>query len=610
MGKITEINGPIVTVQLPQVCIGEQVRIGQQDLIGEVLARQGEQAVVQVYETTELLRPGEKAEALGHPLAVELGPGLLGQILDGVQRPLHGILEQSGDRIARGLSIPALNRKKRWPFEPTTALLLGATAEGGTVLGSVQETASFSHRILVPPDVRGKLIELAPAGAYSVEDIIARLDTANGKIIELSLYHRWPVRTPRPYRRRDDAVEPLITGQRILDTFFPLLKGGKGAVPGPFGAGKTLLQQQIARLSNATIVIYVGCGERGNELVDILQSFPKLKDPHTGRSLMERTLLVANTSNMPVVAREASIYVGVTIAEYYRDQGVDVVMVADSTSRWAEALREVAGRLGQMPVEEGYPAYLASRLAAFYERAGRVETLAGNWGSVTLIGAVSPPGGDFSEPVTSHTKEIVQTFWALSKPLADARHYPAVSWTESFSGYAEIAAQWWTNNVDTNWSGARTQALALLTQADELARIVNLVGAEALMPEQRWVLESAELIREGVLQQSALDTVDSFCSPAKQFALLDMMIVIHQEGKRLLEMGVPIQQLLQLPLLAQSRRSKANFDNGQLDALRKFKGEIISAFDQLREVYGQTAEVSPHLKPDAAKSLSDNPGDK
>ena len=587
MGKITEINGPIVTVKLPQVCIGEQVRIGQQGLIGEVLARQGEQAVVQVYETTELLRPGEEAAALGHPLAVELGPGLLGQILDGVQRPLPVILELSGDRIARGLSIPALDRKTLWPFEPATALLLGTTVAAGTVLGSVQETTSFSHRILVPPDVRGELIELAPAGEYTVEDIIARLNTANGKIIELSLYHRWPVRTPRPYRRRDDAVEPLITGQRILDTFFPLLKGGKGAVPGPFGAGKTLLQQQIARLSNATIVIYVGCGERGNELVDILQSFPKLNDPHTGRSLMERTLLVANTSNMPVVAREASIYVGVTIAEYYRDQGVDVVMVADSTSRWAEALREVAGRLGQMPVEEGYPAYLASRLAAFYERAGRVETLAGNWGSVTLIGAVSPPGGDFSEPVTSHTKEIVQTFWALSKPLADARHYPAVSWTESFSGYAEIAAQWWTDNVDTNWSGARKLALALLTQADELMRIVNLVGAEALMPEQRWVLESAELIREGMLQQSALDPVDSFCSPAKQYALLDMMIAIYQEGKRLLEVGVPIQQLLQLPVLTQSRRAKTNFDNRQLDALRKFKGEIISAFDQLREVYGQ-----------------------
>lgn len=604
MGKITEINGPIVTVELPQVCIGEQVQIGQQGLIGEVLARQQKQAVVQVYETTELLRPGEEAQALGHPLAVELGPGLLGQILDGVQRPLREIRKQSGDRIARGLSLPALDRNKLWSFKPTTALALGTTVEGGAVLGTVQESESFSHLILVPPDVRGELIELAPAGDYTLEDKIACLNTGNGQNIELKLYHRWPVRTPRPYRHRDDAVEPLITGQRILDTFFPLLKGGKGAIPGPFGAGKTLLQQQIARWSNATIVLYVGCGERGNELVDILQSFPKLKDPHTGRSLMERTLLVANTSNMPVVAREASIYVGVTIAEYYRDQGVDVVMVADSTSRWAEALREVAGRLGQMPVEEGYPAYLASRLAAFYERAGRVKTLAGSWGSVTLIGAVSPPGGDFSEPVTSHTKEIVQTFWALSKPLADARHYPAVSWTESFSGYAEIAARWWTDNIDANWKPARKEALSLLTQAEELARIVNLVGSEALMPEQRWVLESAALIREGVLQQSALDPVDSFCSPEKQFALLDMMIAIYHHGKHLLQMGVPIQQLLQLPLLTQSRRSKANYDNRQLDELRRLKSKISWAFDHLRETHSKTAKMSASPQPSEIKNRS------
>jgi V/A-type H+-transporting ATPase subunit A len=593
MGRITEVNGPIVTVELPHVRNGEQVRIGSLGLIGEVIARQEEQAVVQVYESTESLRPGERAEALGHPLAVELGPGLLGSIVDGVQRPLQAILERSGDHIERGLAVPALDRERRWPFAPAEGLPAGVQMEGGAVLGTVQETQSLEHRILVPPQLGGELLELATAGHYRIEDAIARLRSPDGDVITLTLYQRWPVRTPRPYRRRDDAVAPLITGQRVLDSFFPLLKGGKAAVPGPFGAGKTMVQQQIARWSNADIVLYVGCGERGNELADILESFPGLSDPYSGRSLMERTLLVANTSNMPVVAREASIYVGVTIAEYFRDQGHDVVMVADSTSRWAEALREVAGRLGQMPVEEGYPAYLASRLAAFYERAGRVETLSGARGSVTLIGAVSPPGGDFSEPVTSHTKEIVRTFWALSKALADARHYPAVDWTDSFSGYAGYAAQWWAENVDPSWGTLRGKALALLAQADELARIVNLVGAEALSSQQRWVLESAGLIRDGVLQQSALDPVDSFCSPQKQFALLELVMLVHHEGERLLGIGVPVRELLRLPVLAQVRRCKSIYSSEQVEQLRRFKGEITAAFDRLRVEYDQVAEPHP-----------------
>ncbi|RKZ37705.1 MAG: V-type ATP synthase subunit A, partial [Gammaproteobacteria bacterium] len=399
-------------------------------------------------------------------------------------------------------------------------------------------------------------------------------------------YHRWPVRTPRPYQNRDHAVSPLITGQRILDTFFPLLKGGKGAVPGPFGAGKTMLQQQIARWANAEIVIYVGCGERGNELVDILESFPALTDPHTGRSLMERTLLIANTSNMPVVAREASIYVGVTIAEYYRDLGYDVVMVADSTSRWAEALREVGGRLGQMPVEEGYPAYLASRLAAFYERAGRVTTLGGKKSSVTLIGAVSPPGGDFSEPVTSHTKEIVQTFWALSKELADARHYPSIDWNDSFSDYVNTAQQWWAKNIDAHWLEYRNEALKLLAHADELARIVNLVGPEALSPAQRWVLEGATLIREGVLQQSAVDEVDSYCSPKKQMLLLSFMLDIYHQGVTLLEAGVPVQQLSDLPILATAKRIKSQFGSAEIDQLHDFEQSIRTAFNKIRVEYG------------------------
>nr|MCU0805448.1 V-type ATP synthase subunit A [Burkholderiales bacterium] len=415
MAEILEVNGPILTVRLPEALIGEQVRVGAMGLLGEVIGRDGRDATVQVYEATDGIRPGEQVEALGHPLSVELGPGLLGQIFDGVQRPLDAIEALSGDRIERGLAVPALDRDKRWNFTPRAGLEIGAEVSGGVVLGTVPETPTIEHKILVPPNIAGKLVDFAPAGEYAVEETVARVADHSGRVHKLQLFHRWPVRTPRPHLRRDPATEPLLTGQRILDTFFPMVKGGKAAIPGPFGAGKTVLQHQIARWSNARIVIYVGCGERGNELVDVLESMPKLTDPYTGRPLMERTLLVANTSNMPVVAREASIYVGITIAEYFRDQGLDVVMVADSTSRWAEALREVSGRLRQMPVEEGYPAYLASHLAAFYERAGRVRTLAGETGSVTLIGAVSPPGGDFSEPVTSHTKEIIQAFWALSK---------------------------------------------------------------------------------------------------------------------------------------------------------------------------------------------------
>lgn len=591
VGEIVDINGPIVTVRLPGVPNGGQVRIGELGLVGEVIGRDGERALVQVYESTESVRPGEIAQALGHPLSVELGPGLLGTIFDGVQRPLSAIFKSSGDHIARGLTVSSLDREKKWHFVPSPGLGHDAHISGGQVLGTVQETPSIVHRVIAPPDARGQLLDLVPAGDYTVEHAIARVRDRGGHIRKLFMYHRWPVRTPRPYARRDHAIAPLVTGQRILDTFFPLLKGGKAAIPGPFGAGKTVAQQQIARWSNAEIVIYVGCGERGNELVEILETFPELVDPNTGRLLMERTMLVANTSNMPVVAREASIYVGVTLAEYYRDQGYDVVMVADSTSRWAEALREVAGRLGQMPVEEGHPAYLASRLAAFYERAGRVVPLATELrGSVTLIGAVSPPGGDFSEPVTSHTKEMVQTFWALSKELADARHYPAVDWNESFSGYVSTAAQWWTENVDPRWAELRSEALGLLAQADQLARIVNLVGPEALSPAQRWALEGAGLIRESVLQQSALDPKDSFCSPQKQFALLSLVLDVYHQGVELLGIGIPVTQLLRVSILGRVRRVKSAFGSGELEGLDKFREEARIAFDELRLEYAEGKE--------------------
>ena len=591
-GKVTGLNGPIVTAGLPGIAIGEQVSVGELGVVGEVIARQGAEAVIQAYESTESLCPGDPVKALGHPLSVELGPGLLGQIFDGIQRPLETLYASHGDNLPRGVSLPGLARDRSWAFEPDPSLSSGDLLKPGMLLGTVAETETIEHRVLVPPDVRGELLELAPAGNYTVEQVIAHVRGAQGDIRELRLFHRWPVRIPRPYAHRDHAIAPLLTGQRILDTFFPLLKGGKGAVPGPFGAGKTMVQQQIARWADADIVIYVGCGERGNELADILESFPSLTDPHTGRSLMERTLLVANTSNMPVVAREASIYVGVTLAEYYRDQGYDVVMVADSTSRWAEALREVGGRLGEMPVEEGYPAYLSSRLAAFYERAGRIETLGGRRGSVTLIGAVSPPGGDFSEPVTAHTKDIVETFWALSKPLADARHYPSVDWNDSFSGYASIAAQWWSQEVSSDWAGLRSRALALLAQADELTRIVNLVGPEALSPPQRWALEGAEMVKQGVLQQSALDPVDSYCPPAKQVGLLVAVLGLYRAGQELLDTGVPVQELLRLPLLTDIRRLKNLPQEHGEDPIAAFNARTEQTVAELREDYMRQQEVT------------------
>ena len=592
-GYIREINGPILRIHLPGGRNGEQVRIGSLDIVGEIIALEGDDAIVQAYESTDGLRPGEAVHGLGHPLTVELGPGLLQGIFDGVQRPLQEIASIAGDNIPRGLRIHSLDRERAWQFSPTDGLEPGGQVAAGTRLGTVQETETIEHRILVPPTVSGELIDLAPAGNYTLDSTIARVRDAQGKVHKLALYHRWPVRQARPYSRRDHGVEPLITGQRILDTFFPLLKGGKGAVPGPFGAGKTMVQQQVARWSNADIVIYVGCGERGNELVDVLESFPQLQDPYTGRGMMERTLLIANTSNMPVVAREASIYVGMTMAEYFRDQGYDVVMLADSTSRWAEALREVAGRLGHMPVEEGYPAYLGSRLAAVYERAGRVETLGGGRGSVTLIGAVSPPGGDFSEPVTSHTKEIIQTFWALSKELADARHYPSVDWVDSFSQDVSIAAGWWAKEISGAWSSRRTQALSLLARDAELSRIVNLVGPEALSSAQRWELEGAALVKEAVLQQSALDEADTYCSPNKQFQLLELVMQVFDQGKELIALGAPVQELAEHPILARIRRAKSTWRSDEGEQLAAFASEVYKAFSALRSEYASGQEALP-----------------
>jgi len=436
---------------------------------------------------------------------------------------------------------------------------------------------------MVPHGINGIVKEIQD-GDFTVEESIATISTEQGDK-DVQMLTKWPVRKKRPYKKKLSPNKPLITGQRVVDFLFPLAKGGTACLPGPFGSGKTVLQHQLAKWSDAQIIVYIGCGERGNEMTSVLMEFPELIDPYTNQPLINRTVLIANTSNMPVVAREASIYLGVTLAEYFRDQGHDVVMLADSTSRWAEALREVAGRLGQMPVEEGYPAYLASRLASFYERAGRVKTLSGESGSVSLIGAVSPPGGDFSEPVTNHTKDIIQTFWALSKPLADARHYPSVSWIESFSDAVEAAAKWWSKEVDPNWQEKRILALNLLSAAEELARIINLVGAEALSPQQRWTVEMATLVREGLLQQNALDDVDSYCSPQKQFALLDLIIGLYQQGQELVKANVPVSALLALPLLSRTRRCKNLYGNDQLEELTALGREFQEELEKLHRKY-------------------------
>ncbi|MBC7262542.1 MAG: V-type ATP synthase subunit A, partial [Chloroflexi bacterium] len=503
MGTVIWINGPVVRARgSRQVSMLEVVEVGDDHLVGEVIGLEGDVLTIQVYEETSGMRPGAPVYGTGMPLSVELGPGLAHSIFDGIQRPLPVLEARSGSFIGRGVHVTPLYRKARWQFTPQVKV--GEHVTGGMILGVVPETAALEHRVMVPPYWEGTLVWVAPAGEYTIDEPIARLRTDSVER-ELTMLQRWPVRRARPYRRRLTPREPLLTGQRVFDTFFPLAKGGAAAIPGGFGAGKTVAQHQIAKWADAQVVVYIGCGERGNEMTEVLQEFPQLVDPRSGRPLMDRTVLIANTSNMPVAAREASIYTGITIAEYYRDMGYHVALMADSTSRWAEALREISGRLEEMPAEEGYPAYLAARLAEFYERAGYVETLSGEKGSISLIGAVSPPGGDFSEPVTQHTKRFIRCFWALDKALASARHFPAVNWLESYSEYLSDIADWWREQVGQDWQSMRTQAMAILNEESRLERIVKLVGPDALPDEQRLILETAHLLREGFLQQSALD---------------------------------------------------------------------------------------------------------
>ena len=532
-GTVVRVNGPVVEATgMEGATMLELVEVGGERLPGEVVALEGGVATLQVYEYTGGLGPGERVRPRGEPLAAELGPGLLGGVFDGMLRRLQG----AEDFLAPGVRPATLPRDRRVPFGPATAA--GGHVAPGAVLGTVRETRALEHRVLVPPETAGRLEWLADAGDYGVEDTIAVVGGA-----EVALAQRWPVRRPRPFARRLPVSAPLVTGQRVLDLFYPIGRGSSGAVPGGFGTGKTVLLQQIAKWCDADVIVYVGCGERGNEMADVLAELSELEDPATGESLLGRTVLVANTSNMPVLAREASIHTGVTVAEYFRDMGYDVVLIADSTSRWAEALREVASRTGQLPAEEGYPAGLASELASFYERAAAVETLGGSEGSVTILGAVSPPGGDMSEPVSAHTRRFVRCSWSLDRDLAYARHYPAVSWRQSWSRDAEVIAEWHLLQRDIGWQERRERAVSLLAEADRLEAVAQLVGTASLPASERLVLLTARLLREGVLQQSALSPTDSYSPPEKQSALLALVLAVHDRCRRLLERGVAIERI-------------------------------------------------------------------
>ncbi|MGD6934190.1 MAG: V-type ATP synthase subunit A [Candidatus Bathyarchaeia archaeon] len=580
-GKVCRVSGPVVEATgMSEVVMHELVQVGEAGLIGEIIRLDGEKATIQVYQNTTGLKLNEPVHGTGTPLSVELGPGLLGNVFDGIERPLETLKELTGAFIKPSQGVTAISREKKWEFVPTVKV--GDMVEAGDVVGTVQETPLVEHRILVPYNVSGKVAKVAPKGEYTVTETIVTVEAYNKKT-EIQMLQKWPVRIPRPHNKRLAAFTPLITGQRVIDTFFPLAKGGSAAIPGPFGAGKTVTQQQLAKWCDANIIIYVGCGERGNEMVDVLDSFPKLTDPTTGHPLMERTILIANTSNMPVSAREASIYTGITLAEYYRDMGYAVALMADSTSRWAEALRELSGRLEEMPAEEGFPSYLPSRLAEFYERTGVVETIGSEKriGSICAVGAVSPPGGDFSEPVTQHTKRFTRVFWALDAELADARHYPSINWMNSYSGYVGELAEWWHQNIDPEWANYRDEAMRILQAEDELKNIVKLVGPEALPDKQRLILETARIIRIAILQQNALDAIDTYCSPQKQVKMLKIVVDFHHLADQVVSKGLPISKITSLPVTEEIMRIKTGIPNDKLSMLDDLDKKMRESFEML-----------------------------
>jgi len=566
-GTIARIAGPVVVVKGMAVRMYDVIRVGDERLMGEVIKIKGDTATVQVYEDTSGIKPGEPAENTGTQLSVELGPGLLGSIYDGIQRPLSVLREQMGDFIARGVNAPGLAREKKWDFKPTVKK--GDKVKQGEVLGEVEEFEGVIHRVLVPLGMEGTIKDIKK-GEFTIEETICTM--SDGKTIQM--LQRWPVRRSRSVQKKYAPETPLITGQRVFDIFFPLAKGGTAAIPGPFGAGKTVSQQQLAKWSDADIIVYVGCGERGNEMTEVLTEFPELKDPKTGSPLMNRTVLIANTSNMPVAAREASIYTGVTIAEYFRDMGYDVALMADSTSRWAEAMREISSRLEEMPGEEGYPAYLATRLAEFYERAGPVISHCGRKGSLSIIGAVSPPGGDFSEPVTQNTLRVTKTFWALDAKLAQRRHFPSINWLTSYSLYLDALEPWFAQNVAGEWRVLVSRMMGYLQEEEKLLEIVQLVGSDALPEKQQLVLEVTRMIREYLLQQNAFHEVDTFSPPKKSFMMIKAVLLYADLAQNALEQGVRVKQLLDVR--SKDKISEAKFDKNY----EKLLGDVTSAMEK------------------------------
>ena len=583
VGTITWISGPVVRARGSRhIGMLELVEVGDEHLVGEVIGLDGDQITAQVYEETSGMQPGAPIFGTGLPLSVDLGPGLIQSIYDGVQRPLPLLENATGSFISRGTSFPPIDREKKWQY--TSKVKVGDEVKGGAILGIAMETETFEHRVMLHPDDSGTITWAAPDGEYSVTEPIARLKTGRQEK-EITMLQRWPVRRARPFIRRRGVRIPLITGQRILDSFFPVAKGGAAGIPGPFGSGKTVTQHSIAKWADAEVIVYIGCGERGNEMTEVLQEFPHLVDPRSGRPLMERTVLIANTSNMPVAAREASIYTGITIAEYYRDMGYSVALMADSTSRWAEALREVSGRLEEMPAEEGYPAYLAGRLAEFYERAGYVENLNNTQGSVTIVGAVSPPGGDFSEPVTQHTKRFIRCFWALDKSLASARHFPAINWLDSYSEYIEDVSDWWREKTGKDWFAMRSRAMELLSEENRLSQIVKLVGPDALPYAERMVLETSRLLREGILQQNATDPVDAYSPVEKQIRMLELVLYFHERGMNIIRRGAPISVIHDLPVVDQLIRMKSNVPNDQLEKFEDVQKAIDEQMSRLDAEY-------------------------
>ncbi|NSW90898.1 MAG: V-type ATP synthase subunit A [Firmicutes bacterium] len=570
------INGPVVKARgNSNFKMYETVLVGNRRLIGEVIGLEENITTIQVYEVTTGLKVGEPVIPTGKPLSVRLAPGIIGNIFDGIERPLPSIEKEAGHFITRGIEVNSLNNKRRWPVHMLAKA--GDYVHGGMIIAEVPETPLVIHRVMVPPGIEGVVVDVVPDGNYTIEEVLVRVSESQkgkGDIREITMLQEWPVRKSRPYRKRLPINEPLITGQRVIDTFFPIGKGGTAAIPGGFGTGKTMTQHQIAKWSDADIIVYIGCGERGNEMTEVLEDFPKLMDPNTGRPLMERTVLIANTSNMPVAAREASIYTGITLAEYYRDMGYNVAVMADSTSRWAEALREISGRLEEMPAEEGFPAYLSSRLSEFYERAGKVENLCGLPGSVSIIGAVSPQGGDFSEPVTQNTRRYIRCFWGLDRQLAYSRHYPAINWLSSYSEYTTLLSTWYEENVNPDFIKYRAEMLKILREEGRLVEIVKLVGSDILADDQKLILESGRAIRLGFLQQAAFHPVDTYVSLKKQFLMMDTILFLHNRASEIIKRGIPISQIKELGLFEEVIEMKYTIGNEELEKFEEVKKKI------------------------------------